>query len=149
MPHLLPEFRWHSVAQADGGAEATITAISSQLANLDGSTATIYINTLGGNTVGFTPEGLATGGTVSKYATGGTHGGDLAIVGEYGPEVVWLPNGAQVTNAAASRATAERVAAGAGTINQYHGTVVQTITLDNSSFARRQTSFAGYRRSGG
>lgn len=41
---------------------------------------------------------------LTMYAGGGTHyGGNHALVGERGPELVWLPNGAQVMNTEGSR----------------------------------------------
>lgn len=44
------------------------------------------------------------GMTVNAYAAGGTQiGGGVAMVGERGPEMVWLPNGAQVTNTEATK----------------------------------------------
>mgnify|MGYP001591454672 CR=1 FL=1 len=49
---------------------------------------------------------LANGGTVYDTLPRYLHGGTHAMVGELGPEMVWLPRGAQVTNAAATRSRA-------------------------------------------
>jgi hypothetical protein len=129
---------------ATDNASGVIGGVSQELDNINGKTASTYLNNyvttfttavysvspggsglpagtpIGGYT-GLTVSGFAGGGTISgipTYITGGTH----AIVGERGPELVWLPNGSQVTNTEGSKAEIMRMrkgGGGAGTINIY------------------------------
>lgn len=127
----------------DGGAEATLSRILQTLNALDGKSVTTFVTT-----VGLSSDSLASTGRsfVSRYATGGTHGGNLAVVGEHGPELTWLPNGAQVTNAPASRGPIERLSRrGGGSVSNYFGPVTQTITQQDSSFDRMAHQIAGNR----
>jgi len=90
----------------DNAAETqqSLSSIVSLLNSLDGRSATFYVNAAGNGVSLGNPSGPgiipleADGGTIFSgmrhYADGGTH----AIVGERGPELVWLPNGAQVMN---------------------------------------------------
>ena len=56
---------------------------------------------------------LLFGGHGRAYASGGTSKGGMAMVGESGPEMVYLPNGARVVNSPSSRR------GGGATINVY------------------------------
>jgi hypothetical protein len=125
------------------GASGPLANILATLNELDGKTSTVYINTIGG---GLT-LGASTGRTiVPRYVTGGTHGGSYAVVGEHGPELTWLPTGAQVTNAPASREPIERMGGSAGSVTNYYGPVSQTISQEASSFERTRAAIAGVRR---
>jgi hypothetical protein len=124
-------------------ATTPLALIKQALADLDGQTSTVYVNTVGG---GLT-LGASTGRTiVPRYVTGGTHGGSYAVVGEHGPELTWLPTGAQVTNAPASREPIERMGGSAGSVTNYYGPVSQTISQEASSFERTRAAIAGVRR---
>jgi hypothetical protein len=152
------------INDADGtDAEPTITlndlasdgldAIKYLLDNLDGrdvnTTVTTTYQRVG---VGFTEA--ATGTTMNHYATGGSMydqyhvdiphyatGGGHAIVGEVGPELVWLPNGSQVTNAAATRSrleTEERRGRGRGDIINRGTIIIQPASSDIEPAIRRK-----------
>lgn len=79
---------WNNVTGAvKGGINDVIGAINGFINNLD----KVHINMPGGGTIGFNIPDipyLASGGTIAQ--------GGFAIVGERGPEPVWLPGGAQV-----------------------------------------------------
>lgn len=78
---------------------------------MEGGVVTFFVNAQGnglslGNPggVGITDVTGMNGLTMSAYAGGGTvYGGNMAWVGERGPEAVWLPNGAQVMNTEGSK----------------------------------------------
>ena len=77
---------------------------------------------------------------VPSYATGGTH----AMVGEHGPELVWLPNGAQVTNAAA---TESRTRGQRGELSgvAIYGNMTVIVQNDDVAGAIRSQIYAGER----
>lgn len=78
-------------------ASGTISSVAGQLANLDGSTATVYINAVD-NTGGATARKL--GGAIVP----GAQLGRVVQVGEAGPEAVVLPYGSMVQPSPASAA---------------------------------------------
>lgn len=118
-------------------ATGAIAAVKQSLLDIDNMTARTYLEnyqTTTYRTVGVGPTAGMTGLTMSAFATGGTvgpstrdipryvTGGSHALVGEAGPEMVWLPNGAQVTNAVATKAELmreRRRRGGGGDINIY------------------------------
>jgi hypothetical protein len=139
---------------ATDNASGVIGGVSQALDNINGKTANTYLNNyvttfttavtsvspptgtsgapIGGMT-GLTISAFATGGTlmdnVPRYVNGGTH----AIVGEVGPELVWLPNGAQVTNAAATKSQMmqqRKQRGGGGSINIYGPLTLQPAGTD-------------------
>lgn len=143
--------------QVNDGASSTLTAISNQLANLDGKTATVYINTLGGNSVGFTE---ARNGGMVGYANGGMV---MAELGEAGAELVRLANGgvamaptrglymiergSNVLPAEATKAELQaRRRSGGGNTYIYSGQVSQRVVFEESSYARRRAGMAGRHR---
>jgi len=85
-------------------SRAVLADIAAYLNGLDGRSVNFSVNASGNGLSLGNPSGVgiipleADGGTIFSgmrhYADGGTH----AIVGERGPELVWLPNGAQVMN---------------------------------------------------
>lgn len=110
--------------------------------------ATVIVNAVRGTSAGFTDIGLATGGTlypgmgeyapsIPSYATGGTH----AMVGEHGPEMVWLPNGSQVTNAVATES--RRRDRGGGSGITIIGPVTFRVENENVGAAIRSQLLAG------
>lgn len=90
-------------------AQSALANVTAYLNGLDGRSVTYYVNAQGngiavGSPSGVGPTPFMDGGTVNAYANGATHyGGNWAIVGERGPEGVWLPNGAQVMNTEGSK----------------------------------------------
>lgn len=138
-------------------ASTPLTAISNQLDNLDGKTATVYINTLGGNSVGFTE---ARNGGMVGYANGGMV---MAELGEAGAELVRLANGgvamaptrglymiergSNVLPAEATKAELQsRRRSGGGNTYIYSGQVSQRVVFEESSYARRRAGMAGRHR---
>lgn len=68
------------------------------------SSVTIPMYVSGQQVLDFMGGGAQDGTTMNAYAGGGTHyGGGHALVGERGPEIVWLPNGSQVMNTEGSK----------------------------------------------
>jgi archaellum component FlaC len=134
-------------------ATGPLALIQQTLANLDGQTSTVYINTVGGGlTLG---EGNMHGGIVG-YAGGGV----VTALAEAGPELVgtssgWgivptpgvymVERGASVLPAPATRDILDKARGGRGGPT-YNGPVYQTITYQESSFARRQHNLASSRR---
>ncbi|MFF9324046.1 hypothetical protein ACF1AY_04935 [Streptomyces sp. NPDC014776] len=106
----LPDGRTQ-VFTANGGALANIAAVRKALDNIDGKTARTYtenrILTIREtraiyNTIGRPTKGE---GGVSKYASGGTpQAGEVAMVGENGPELVVFGQAARVFDATTTRA---------------------------------------------
>ena len=91
--------------------------------------ANIVLNQSGGNAPSG-PQYLG-GGTMNAYAGGGTqYGGGHALVGERGPELVWLPNGAQVTNTEATKSRMGGRSRGGGGPNFYGPVTLQMSTPD-------------------
>jgi hypothetical protein len=128
------------------------------MALIDGTTATTYINTVQtGGGLSLNNPFAATGITITpdiplttlqplpSYAGGGTH----AIVGEYGRELVWLPNGAQVTPAGASESRMQAMEHGnrgrSGGVNFYGPVTLAPASTDVES-AIRQDALARGRR---
>lgn len=109
-------------------AEAALQRITDYLNGLDGRGVTFFVNAQGNGLSLGSPTGVGitdvtgmNGLTMNAYAGGGTvYGGNHALVGERGPEIVWLPNGAQVMNTEGSKS---RMAAsrprGNGSVNIY------------------------------
>lgn len=140
----------------EDNASGSLSYIDGLLSQLDGKTANVYINTLGGNTIGFTP-GAATGEFIYPESArnlvakvdGMATGGHLRLVGEAGPELVQLPTGSTVTNAAGTRGRLDpqgrgRRSAGGGDV--YNGTVHMTVVRDDSALTHRQRELAKRRR---
>jgi hypothetical protein len=141
----------------EDNASGSLSYIDGLLSQLDGKTANVYINTLGGNTIGFTP-GAATGEFIYPESArnlvakvdGLATGGHLRLVGEAGPELVQLPTGSTVTNAAGTRGRLDpqgrgRRSAGGGVT--YKGNIInQTITYDESAMSRRADRLSRNRR---
>ncbi|MFF9129117.1 hypothetical protein [Streptomyces sp. NPDC014806] len=106
----LPDGRTE-VTTATGGALASISALRRALDNIDGKTARTYtenkILTIREtrsiyNTIGRPTKGE---GGVSKYAAGGSpEAGEVAMVGENGPELVVFGQAARVFDATTTRA---------------------------------------------
>jgi hypothetical protein len=95
---------WADIAQA----QSQIAAIRMQLAALNGTTATTYVQTV--------PIG---GGTYLRHAAGGPSSG-LTWVGEQGPELVYTPPGSYVyTNQQSQRMAASGTGRGGDTYNVY------------------------------
>jgi hypothetical protein len=92
-------------------ASESLSSIVGLLNAIDGRHATFYVDVGGtgvsvGNPDGphILPYAASNGLTMNAYAAGGTvMGGGMSLVGERGPEMVWLPNGAQVTNTEATK----------------------------------------------
>ena len=145
-------------------ASGTIGEVARQLKALDNATArtfletyqTTFVNTQYNTTptpghaalLGATIMEYASGGTVMadipRYAIGGTH----ALVGEVGPELVWLPNGSQVTNAVATRSRLDSESKGrdrwAGV--NFFGPVTLAPSSTDVEAAIRQEAMGGARR---
>ncbi len=148
-----------STLTAIDNATNTIADVKNSLLNLDGQTATTYVDTvyrtqlsdslLTGMT-GTTVSAMATGGTMTadipRYAIGGTHGGSHALVGEAGPEMVWLPNGAQVTNAVATRSKRESIEARRGGDINIYGPMTLNPAGSDAYAAIQQEMMGGTRR---
>jgi hypothetical protein len=138
----------------DGGAANRLAAILHTLNMIDGKSVTAYVNT-----VGMSSADLAATGTyvypesarnlVAKVDAMAT-GGHLTLVGEAGPELVQLPTGSTVTNAAGTRGRLDpqgrgRRSAGGGVT--YKGNIInQTITYDESAMSRRADRLSRNRR---
>jgi NAD(P)-dependent dehydrogenase (short-subunit alcohol dehydrogenase family) len=137
-------------------ASGPLANILNTLNALDGKTSTVYINTVGG---GLT-LGAATGTFIVPDAQrnivanvpGMSTGGHLRLVGEAGPELVSLPSGSTVTNAAGTRGRLDpmgRRRGNQGASVVYKGNVIhQTITVEESTFADRTRRVMGKRRIG-
>jgi hypothetical protein len=147
---------------ATDNASGTIDNILNKLINLDGKSATVAVNVRGTGGIGFLAEGYATGGHV-RYADygampqeiahsivrGAATGEHLRLVGEAGAELVSLPTGSTVTNAAGTRGRLDpqgrgRRSAGGGDV--YNGTVHMTVVRDDSALTHRQRELARRRR---
>jgi hypothetical protein len=111
-------------------ASFTADAVARALDNLDGRSVTTYVNTVQTGSLSLNNPFAATGATflpempattlpLPSYAGGGTH----AVVGEYGPELVWMPYGAQVTPAGASDSRMQAMAASGGGRTNVYGSV--------------------------
>lgn len=140
----------------DDTATPVINEVKNALADLDGQTSTVYINTIGG---GLTLGVDARDGGVIGYANGGMV---MAQLAEVGPELVRLANGgvalapergvyavergSYVMPAEATRGELNRHRGPAGVTNIYSGQVTQRITFEDSSFARRRAALQGQRR---
>lgn len=144
-------------------ASTPLSILQNHLDQIDGKTATVYINTLQ-STVGFTPEGYATGGVVrppelepigppaqhvslQRLATGG----QVQLVGEVGPELVTLPAGSMVTNAAGTRGRLNprgrgRRRGNGGDVIIVKGTNHMTVVQDDSALRDFSRKVAGKRR---
>ncbi len=79
---------------AVNNAGAAIGSVASQLANLDGQSATVSVNTV--NTTTYRAVGS---NRLSAYADGGFVRSQFQLVGEEGPELVQLPRGSYVHTA--------------------------------------------------
>ena len=79
-------------------------------------------------------------------AIGGTHGGSMALVGEAGPEMVWLPTGAQVTNAVATRSKRESIEARRGGDINIYGPMTLNPAGSDAYAAIQQEMMGGARR---
>jgi hypothetical protein len=131
-----------------------LALIQSQLELLDGKTSTVYINTVGG---GLT-LGAATGTTIlpqppmpeiinAGRIEGMATGGHLRLVGEAGPELVTLPTGAQVTNAAGTRGRLNPMGRGRSGGDVYKGNnITVVVSSEESGLARRADRMARRRR---
>jgi hypothetical protein len=145
----------------DDNATGPLGGIKELILDIDGRHATTYVDTVyqsyGGvkAATGTTMHEYATGGAMydqfrvdlpqlPQYATGGGH----AIVGEYGPEMVWLPNGSQVTNHPATMSKLEAMQnrnGNGGDVNFYGPVTLQPAASDSYSAIRR-AAIAGTRR---
>ena len=144
-------------------ATGTILSIAGQLLALDGQRSTVYIDRIttdinqkvgptGAN--GLTMHAYANGGTmddwirlpIPAYANGGLHGGGMALVGEVGPEMVWLPNGSQVTPAPATKSRLKDMDLGGGGDVNFYGPVTLQPAADNTYAAIRRSALASSRR---
>lgn len=139
---------------ANDYATNVISKIQTALANLDGSSASVYIAGIGGGlTIGTGATGThifpeSARNLVAKVDAMAT-GGHLTLVGEAGPELVQLPTGSTVTNAAGTRGRLDpqgrgRRSAGGGDV--YNGTVHMTVVRDDSALTHRQRELAKRRR---
>lgn len=123
-------------------ASGLLGAIATQMANLDGSTATVYVNR---QQIGFTDE-FALGGVMGwggdAAALGMSGRGNVALVGETGPELVYLPGGSRVEPNSSSR---YKMGGGDGIVINGPITVIAN---DTQSFIRelRQSSVVLERR---
>lgn len=126
----------HTTITASDNASGVISQVSAALANLDGSSATVYVR---GQNWGIT-EAAATGRTIAfntapavrgipAFAGGGT----LALVGEAGPELVRLPTGAQVTSNPASRTVLANVAQRGDAGVVFNGPVTLSVQRDGTA----------------
>jgi hypothetical protein len=136
-------------------ASAPLATIKQALADLDGQVSTVYINTIGG---GLT-LGAATGTfivpdsqrNIVARVEGMATGGHLRLVGEAGPELVSLPSGTTVTNAAGTRGRLDPMGRGRvrdGNTVIYKGVVHQTITYEESALADRTRRVMSRRKMG-
>lgn len=99
--------------------------------NLIPSSVTIPMYTTGQQVLDFMGGGAKDGTTMNAYAGGGTvYGGNHALVGERGPEVVWLPNGAQVMNTEGSKSRMNAGRRGGGDIVNYGPINLQPASTD-------------------
>lgn len=139
-------------------ATSVIDQIKNSLIDLDGTTSTVYVNTVGGGlTVGV--DGARNGGMVG-YANGGMV---MAELGEAGAELVRLANGgvamaptrglymiergSNVLPAEATKAELQsRRRSGGGNTYIYSGQVSQRVVFEESSYARRRAGMAGRHR---
>lgn len=114
--------------ELDGAAAAqssldTVVSLINQIsgAHYFSVNGTVSVGNPNGPTIlPYAANGMTVYDNLPHYANGGTH----AIVGEVGPEMVWLPNGAQVTNAAATKSRMGKGNQGGNTyytgiVNQY------------------------------
>ena len=144
------------------GASGPLATIWNYLQNIDGKTVTAYANVVGADfgSLAYTgtfvrPERrgpseslmqqIANSG-VPSYSTGG----QVTLVGEVGPELVTLPAGSTVTNAAGTRGRlnprgrGRRGSQGDTIINK--GTVHMTVVQDYSALRDRARRKAGGKR---
>lgn len=94
------------VAILDDRASGPLYAIQGLMGNLNGMTATTYVQTVYESVTSDQRYGAkAYGGTVSPYgySRAAANGMTATLVGERGPEVLMLPGGAQVMNTEGSR----------------------------------------------
>lgn len=95
-------------------ASGVINEVVQELDNVDGKTATTYINTVNTTSDGgpMHAGGGQLGKTIQAMALGGTASGIPVLVGEAGPEIAFLPLGTQVIPHGASVAAMQ----GGGTV---------------------------------
>jgi hypothetical protein len=146
------------VINVEDNATGPLAGVLGMLAALDGRTVTTYIKTVESNTRLYDQvSGNMHGGVIGKYASGGV----VAEMGEAGPELFRVPNGGwgvaathslynvppgtSVLPAPATRDILDKARGGRGGPT-YNGPVYQTITYQESSFARRQHNLASSRR---
>jgi len=162
----------------DGGAAARLATIMAYLNQIDGKSVTAYVNTVGISSADLAAVGtyvypesarnivakvdaMATGGHVHDLVNGS---GRLTLVGEAGAELVSLPTGSTVTNAAGTRGRlnpmGRRLDAATGGYDPrgqrgkpsgydtiiINGTNHMTVVRDDSSIIDRQRRIARNRR---
>jgi hypothetical protein len=150
-----------NVKMTDNDVEGRLSRMLALLNAMDGRSITTYVNTFdigGGSLVN---AGRAATGTfilpdsqrnIAARVEGMATGGHLRLVGEAGPELVSLPTGSTVTNAAGTRGRLDpmgrrRGSQGASVV--YKGNVIhQTITVEESALADRTRRVMSKRRMG-
>jgi len=152
----IPDSHTTTITAVNNVSGAVLAAVG-DLAAIDGKVVTTYIDTVY-RQIGPTPaatgttiSAMATGGTMTadipRYAIGGTHGGSYAIVGDGGgPEMVWLPTGAQVTNAVATRSKRESIEARRGGDINIYGPMTLNPAGSDAYAAIQQEMMGGVRR---
>lgn len=140
----------------DDNAYARLLAIWNMLNALDGKSVTAFATTIGLNAGALAATGttvqhpgaeliMPPGSEIRRLATGG----QITLVGEAGPELVSLPTGSTVTNAAGTRGRLDPMGRGtqSGQIVSYRGAIVnQTIVRQDSALERRAARLASGRR---
>lgn len=120
-------------------ALAALQSATAYLNALDGRSVTFYVNAQGNGISVGNPNGPSitsdltgmNGLTMNAYAAGGTvYGGNHALVGERGPELVWLPNGSQVMNTEGSKSRMSKGRRGGGDIVNYGPINLQPASTD-------------------